>query len=152
MPALDVRLFPRVFAVLAITIFAVTEVDFALAQSISGTVTVPQQATLAPMAPLMEQLPTGLQAALEAKSATDDLASIVVLCANACEPPSDAQAAGTWFKVVGGYYCRPGRTCACYGIAQCVEMIAIDANCRFATVSCMGAGCRCTWRTASRRR
>lgn len=103
--------------------------------------------TLPSNAPAGQELSAALQKELE--STIPELQGIVVLCANACEPPEEPQSSqssdsGTLnLKAVkAAYSCKDGK-CMCVGARNCVEMVAKEKQCHKRTVKCTGAGCTC---------
>lgn len=110
--------------------------------------------TLPSNAPAGQELSADLQEELE--STIPELQGIVVLCANACEPPEEPQSSQssdsgtlTLKAVNAAYSCKDGK-CMCVGARICVEMVAKDQQCRKRTVKCTGAGCTCNDKTPKR--
>ncbi len=110
--------------------------------------------TLPSNAPAGQELSAALQEELE--STIPELQGIVVLCANACEPPEEPQSSQssdsgtlTLKAVTAAYSCKDGK-CMCVGARNCVQMVAKQEQCRKRTVKCTGAGCTCTIKTPKR--
>lgn len=104
------------------------------------------------------QLSAGIQRALEVDSVVDELAGIVVLCANACEPKSSSSVRRPMQELKGAsnQNARPTPrhdtgmaiirkigALSCQGAASCVDMIARKGMCKVGTVKCNAGGCRC---------
>lgn len=81
-----------------------------------------------------------LQRALEAKSVSDDLQKIVVLCANSCE--SKTQNA-TRVPERLRHKSRKVDFISCTGAAACVQVISREDRCEVGTVKCNAKGCGC---------
>ena len=109
-------------------------------------------------APAGQELSAALQEELE--STIPELAGIVVLCANACEPPEEPQSSQSSSSRTPSanfvksrtrttYSCKGGK-CVCVGARNCVQMVAKQEQCRKRTVKCTGAGCTCNIKTPKR--
>ncbi len=110
--------------------------------------------TLPGNAPPGQELSAALQEELE--STIPELQGIVVLCANACEPPEEPQSSQssdsgtlTLKAVTAAYSCKDGK-CMCVGARNCVQMVAKQEQCRKRTVQCTGAGCTCNDKSPQR--